>query len=65
MNASMDNHQKTQMYHHFIEAAKFANGQRRSICDPHFNTKKVWLLCIYTENRGRKTSRRQLFLLEH
>ncbi|CAF99263.1 unnamed protein product [Tetraodon nigroviridis] len=39
-NASMDNHQKTQMYHHFIEAAKFANGQRREIRDPRFNTQK-------------------------
>lgn len=57
----MDNHQKTQMYHHFIEAAKFANGQRRSVCDPRFNPKKVWLLCTNTEDKGGKTSGCQLF----
>lgn len=43
---SMEGQQKTQMYHYFIEAAKFANGQRRSISDPRFSTKKVWLFCI-------------------
>ncbi|XP_003965539.2 glutathione hydrolase 5 proenzyme [Takifugu rubripes] len=37
---SMEGQQKTQMYHYFIEAAKFANGQRRSISDPRFSTKK-------------------------
>ncbi|KAM6902226.1 glutathione hydrolase 5 proenzyme [Xenentodon cancila] len=31
---------KIQMYHHYIEAAKFANGQKRSIQDPIFNKKK-------------------------
>lgn len=28
-------------YHHYIEVAKFANGQRRSIRDPQFNNPKV------------------------
>ncbi|XP_044030192.1 glutathione hydrolase 5 proenzyme [Siniperca chuatsi] len=37
---SLDGDQKIQTYHHFIEAAKFANGQRRSICDPVFNNRK-------------------------
>uniref|UniRef100_A0A3Q0S9U6 Glutathione hydrolase n=1 Tax=Amphilophus citrinellus TaxID=61819 RepID=A0A3Q0S9U6_AMPCI len=31
---------KIQMYHHFIEALKFANGQRKCICDPKFNNTK-------------------------
>ncbi|XP_069003256.1 glutathione hydrolase 5 proenzyme isoform X1 [Embiotoca jacksoni] len=31
---------KVQMYHHYIEAAKFANGQRRSIRDPVFDYTK-------------------------
>ncbi|KAM9734809.1 glutathione hydrolase 5 proenzyme [Menidia menidia] len=31
---------KIQMYHHYIEAAKFANGQKRSICDPLFDDTK-------------------------
>lgn len=30
---------KTQMYHHYVEAAKFANGQKRNIHDPDFNSK--------------------------
>lgn len=28
------------MYHHFIEAVKFANGQRKRICDPKFHNTK-------------------------
>lgn len=32
--------QRIQMYHRYIEAAKFANGQKRSVCDPEFNTEK-------------------------
>lgn len=28
-------------YHHYIEVAKFANGQRRSIRDPQFNNPEV------------------------
>ncbi|XP_006810958.1 glutathione hydrolase 5 proenzyme-like [Neolamprologus brichardi] len=32
---------KIEMYHHFIEAVKFANGQKKSICDPKFNNGKV------------------------
>lgn len=31
-------------YHHYIEVAKFANGQKRSIRDPQFNNPKVWSL---------------------
>ncbi|XP_028318753.1 glutathione hydrolase 5 proenzyme [Gouania willdenowi] len=31
---------KTQTYHHYIEAAKFANGQKRNIRDPAFHSKK-------------------------
>uniref|UniRef100_A0AAX7SLM6 Gamma-glutamyltransferase 5a n=1 Tax=Astatotilapia calliptera TaxID=8154 RepID=A0AAX7SLM6_ASTCA len=31
---------KIEMYHHFIEAVKFANGQKKSICDPKFNNGK-------------------------
>lgn len=38
---SLEGNQKIQLYHHFIEAAKFANGQKRSISDPNFNDKKV------------------------
>ncbi|XP_034751816.1 glutathione hydrolase 5 proenzyme [Etheostoma cragini] len=37
---SLHGDQKIQLYHHYIEAAKFANGQRRSISDPVFNNKK-------------------------
>lgn len=37
---SLHGDQKTQMYHHFIEAVKFANGQKRSINDPLFNAKQ-------------------------
>lgn len=36
---SLDDDQKIQMYHHYIEAVKFANGQRRSVRDPVFNNK--------------------------
>uniref|UniRef100_A0A3Q1EUE6 Glutathione hydrolase n=1 Tax=Acanthochromis polyacanthus TaxID=80966 RepID=A0A3Q1EUE6_9TELE len=32
---------KTQMYHHYVEAAKFANGQKRNINDPDFNNKNA------------------------
>ncbi|KAK9532615.1 hypothetical protein VZT92_009990 [Zoarces viviparus] len=32
--------QKIQTYHRYIEAAKFTNGQKRSISDPVFNDKK-------------------------
>ncbi|XP_041667015.1 glutathione hydrolase 5 proenzyme isoform X1 [Cheilinus undulatus] len=32
--------QKIQTYHLFIEAAKFANGQKRNIHDPDFNDRK-------------------------
>lgn len=32
--SSMDGDQKIQTYHHYIEATKFANGQKRRICDP-------------------------------
>ncbi|XP_061555204.1 glutathione hydrolase 5 proenzyme-like [Phycodurus eques] len=35
---SLDGDRKTQFYHHYIEAVKFANGQRRSIRDPFFNS---------------------------
>ncbi|KAM7369039.1 hypothetical protein PAMP_013338 [Pampus punctatissimus] len=38
--SSLDGDKKIQMYHRYIEAAKFANGQRRSINDPVFNNKK-------------------------
>ncbi|XP_023145972.2 glutathione hydrolase 5 proenzyme-like [Amphiprion ocellaris] len=31
---------KIQMYHHYVEAAKFANGQKRNIKDPDFNNRK-------------------------
>ncbi|KAM9539672.1 glutathione hydrolase 5 proenzyme-like isoform 1-T2 [Salvelinus alpinus] len=37
---SMEEDQKVLTYHCYIEAAKFANGQRRSSHDPVFNTKK-------------------------
>ncbi|XP_077354569.1 glutathione hydrolase 5 proenzyme [Festucalex cinctus] len=36
---SLDGEGKIQFYHHYIEAVKFANGQRRSIRDPMFNYK--------------------------
>ncbi|XP_057674808.1 glutathione hydrolase 5 proenzyme-like isoform X2 [Corythoichthys intestinalis] len=35
---SLDEDQKIQFYHHYIEAVKFANGLRRNICDPFFNS---------------------------
>lgn len=38
---SLDGDQKIQTYHHFIEAAKFTNGQKKSINDPIFNDIKV------------------------
>ncbi|TNN73784.1 Gamma-glutamyltransferase 5 [Liparis tanakae] len=34
---SLDEDQKIETYHHFIEAAKFTNGQKKSINDPIFN----------------------------
>ncbi|KAK1883792.1 Glutathione hydrolase 5 proenzyme [Dissostichus eleginoides] len=37
---SLNVDQKIQLYHRYIEAAKFANGQKRSINDPYFNDKK-------------------------
>lgn len=37
----LNDNQKIQMYHHFIEAAKFANGQKRNIRDPYFNNKNA------------------------
>uniref|UniRef100_A0A8C2ZYX6 Gamma-glutamyltransferase 5 n=1 Tax=Cyclopterus lumpus TaxID=8103 RepID=A0A8C2ZYX6_CYCLU len=40
VNCSLDGDQKIQTYHHFIEAAKFTNGQKKSITDPLFNDKK-------------------------
>lgn len=42
----MERDQKIQMYHHFIEAVKFANAQKRSIKDPVFNN-KVWIKFIF------------------
>ncbi|XP_070780870.1 glutathione hydrolase 5 proenzyme [Enoplosus armatus] len=38
---SLDGDQKIQTYHRYIEAVKFANGQKRSICDPVFNNRKT------------------------
>lgn len=35
---------RVKIYHHYIEVAKFANGQKRSIRDPQFNNPKVWSL---------------------
>ncbi|XP_054468211.1 glutathione hydrolase 5 proenzyme [Anoplopoma fimbria] len=37
---SLDGDQKIQTYHRYIEAAKFTNGQKRSINDPVFNGRK-------------------------
>lgn len=37
---SLDGQQKIQMYHRYVEAAKFANGQKRHIRDPAFHDKK-------------------------
>uniref|UniRef100_A0A8C8IXY2 Gamma-glutamyltransferase 5a n=1 Tax=Oncorhynchus tshawytscha TaxID=74940 RepID=A0A8C8IXY2_ONCTS len=37
---SMEEDQKVLTYHCYLEAAKFANGQRKSVHDPVFNTKK-------------------------
>ncbi|XP_034048507.1 glutathione hydrolase 5 proenzyme [Thalassophryne amazonica] len=37
---SLDGNQKIQTYHRYIEAVKFANGQKQSICDPIFSDKK-------------------------
>ncbi|XP_042365521.1 glutathione hydrolase 5 proenzyme [Plectropomus leopardus] len=34
---SLDGDQKIQTYHRYIEALKFANGQRGSVCDPKFD----------------------------
>ncbi|KAJ0057237.1 hypothetical protein NL108_002202, partial [Boleophthalmus pectinirostris] len=38
---SLDADQKIQMYHRYVEAAKFANGQKKAIRDPPFNKAKV------------------------
>ncbi|XP_072311531.1 glutathione hydrolase 5 proenzyme [Eucyclogobius newberryi] len=38
--SSLGADQKIQMYHRFVEAVKFANGQKRNICDPQFNNEK-------------------------
>lgn len=38
---SLEGEGKIQFYHHYIEAVKFANGQRRSIRDPLFNSETV------------------------
>lgn len=37
---SLDDDQRIRTYHYYVEAAKFANGQKRSICDPHFTSCK-------------------------
>lgn len=37
----LNGERKIRTYHHYIEVAKFANGQRRSIRDPQFNNPKV------------------------
>lgn len=39
------------MYHHYIEAAKFANGQKRSISDPAFNNRKVGIFSLLLEQK--------------
>ncbi|XP_030292712.1 glutathione hydrolase 5 proenzyme [Sparus aurata] len=39
--SSLQGHQKIQMYHHYIEAAKFANGLKKSISDPGFSDGKT------------------------
>uniref|UniRef100_A0A3Q2GR90 Glutathione hydrolase n=2 Tax=Cyprinodon variegatus TaxID=28743 RepID=A0A3Q2GR90_CYPVA len=38
---SLDVKAKVQMYHHYIEAAKFANGQKRNIRDPAFSNSET------------------------
>ncbi|KAM4719735.1 glutathione hydrolase 5 proenzyme [Anableps anableps] len=38
---SLVGEKKIQMYHHYIEAAKFANGQKRNIRDPVFSNSKI------------------------
>ncbi|KAK7895401.1 hypothetical protein WMY93_020726 [Mugilogobius chulae] len=38
---SLDPDQKIEMYHRYVEAAKFAIGQKRNICDPQFNKKSA------------------------
>lgn len=38
----LGNDRGVKTYHHYIEVAKFANGQKRSIRDPQFNNPKVW-----------------------
>lgn len=37
----LDDERKIRTYHHYIEVAKFANGQKRTIRDPQFNNPKV------------------------
>lgn len=39
-SSSLDLNQKIQMYHHYIEAAKFANGQKKRIRDPVIHKKE-------------------------
>lgn len=38
---SMDTDQKIHLYHRYVEAAKFANANRRNIRDPQFNEKSA------------------------
>lgn len=38
---SLDTDLKIQLYHRYVEAAKFANGQRMNILDPQFNEKST------------------------
>jgi hypothetical protein len=40
---SMKGDQRIQTYHRFVEAAKFANGQKHVIRDPAINYAKVWI----------------------
>uniref|UniRef100_H2LXP4 Gamma-glutamyltransferase 5b n=1 Tax=Oryzias latipes TaxID=8090 RepID=H2LXP4_ORYLA len=49
--------EKIQMYHHYIEAVKFANGQKKSIRDPIFSDQKVTIKNVISHsfsNRIRK-----------
>ncbi|XP_008422385.1 gamma-glutamyltransferase 5 [Poecilia reticulata] len=38
---SLVGEKKIQMYHHYIETAKFANGQKRNIRDPAYSSSKI------------------------
>ncbi|MED6261130.1 hypothetical protein ATANTOWER_001190, partial [Ataeniobius toweri] len=52
---------KIQMYHHYIEAAKFANGQKWNIADPVFSNSKIADHLIqpsFTDHTRRKISSR-------